>query len=937
MQIISIKKEKHSMVKKNIILFISAVLIFIVMVLPSHAGKVTQFTDEEVKANVSRLQIPFIRNEGQVNNDEVMFYTQTFAGTVFVTNDGSILYSVHGNRWDDEIKNKTVLIREKINRGIVSGIKGTGHSSTKINSFSGNDKASRKSKTNLPVYENISFSGIYKGISLELKAYGNNVEKVFTVDKNGNPEDIAIGVEGAVALNINDSNEIEIETTAGIIKMTKPVAYQIVKGERIEVAVSYNIAVNGDKSVLEYGFKTGNYNKEYPLIIDPLIASTFAGGGNEEIANSLTADPVTGDILITGFTYSFDYPVTPAAFDTVYNAGSYDIFISRLSSDLSTLIASTFLGGSGLDISTDMTMDVSGNIIVAGYTDSDDYPVTAGAYDGTRNGSSDVFVSKLSGDLSTLIASTYIGGVRGDFAYSIHTDSSNKILITGETNSIDFPVTQGAYDTSFNGNWDAFISILGNDLSSLSASTFIGGTTMDTAYSITIDPLNNIFITGQTYSYDFPATAGSYNTSFNGTGFTDIFVSKLGSNLQALMASTLIGGNNYDCAYSIKADSSGMIYLTGWSSSPDYPVSPLANDLSHNGNADVIISMFNNDLSTLVSSTYSGGTGDDYAFSLSLHPSGDLFVAGETTSTDYPVVPGSYDTTFNGGGRDAILSRFSSDLAILLSSTFIGGLRDDYAQKIVMDSSGDVIMTGVSDSIDYPVTPGAFDTSFNSAVLFSDVVISKISQPEVIPPTGSVILNDNDAWTKTPSLTLTLSCTDNPSGTGCTDMQLSQDGVFDTEIWEPFSVSRLLTLNAGDGLRTVYARFRDLAGNISLEYSDSITLDTTKPLVSSVVDIPDPFKPSNGQWDTVYFTASDNLASACTAILRIFNSSNVLIRTIYKYNITCSSTGTANFIKWNGKNSAGTIVPAGVYTYRIFVKDNALNGSVAKTGKVTVN
>lgn len=927
------------MIKKYFISCLSLVMVFVSSVLPVSAGQISRLENGDIMENLQHIRIPFVRNKGNVNHDEIMYYARTFAGTVSVTNNGDIFYSVEGIVNSDDEKKRVVIFKEKFKNSIAGAIEGNGLSVTKVNSFSGNNKTSWK--TNMPVYETITLNRIYKGITLELNAFGNNVEKVFTVDTTGNPDNISIEVEGAERLDINDIGEIEIETSGGIITMTRPVAYQIINEKREDVPVSYTLsnngAINRDKPALEYGFKTGNYNKEYPLIIDPLIGSTFAGGGNDDIANSLTEDPITGDILITGFTYSFDYPVSASALDTTYNAGSYDIFISRLSGDLTTLISSTFLGGTGLDIATDITMDASGNIIVTGYTDSDDYPVTAGALAGARHGYADAFVSKLSSDLSTLTASTYIGGIKGDYAYSITTDSSNQILITGETNSIDYPVTPGAYDTLFNGNWDAFISILNSDLSTMTASTFIGGTTIDTAYALTIDPLSNILITGQTYSYDYPATAGSFNTTFNGTKYTDVFVSKFSSNLMTLMASTFIGGNNYDCAYSVATDSSGGIYITGWSASPDYPVTPSAFDTSHNGNADVVISMFSNDLTSLIASTYSGGTGNDYAYSLILHPSGDLFVAGETTSPDYPVVSGSFDTTFNGGGTDAMLSRLSSDLSIMLSSTFIGGLKSDYAQKIITYSSGDVIIAGVTSSNDYPVTPGAFDTTFNSAVLFSDAAISKINLAEAIPPAGSVIINNNDTWAKAPLLTLTLICTDNPSGTGCAYMQLSQDGVFDTEVWEPFTASKFLKLTSGDGLRTVHVRFRDMAGNVSPEYTDTIMFDTTKSIVSGLADTPDPFKPSIGQWNTVYFTASDNISSTCTAILQIYNSSKVLMRNVVKYNISCPTGGAANFIKWDGRDNAGTIVPVGGYGYRILVRDNALNLSLAKFGNVTVN
>jgi hypothetical protein len=426
-----------------------------------------------------------------------------------------------------------------------------------------------------------------------------------------------------------------------------------------------------------------------------------------------------------------DYPTTSGAYDESHNGGDYDVFVSKLDSSLSTLLASTYIGGSSNDYGISIVLDSSGNIYVTGNTESSGYPTTPGAYDKSHDGDyMDIFVSKLDSSLSSLLASTFIGGSSNDFGTSIALDGSGNVYLTGWTRSSDYPTTSGVDDESFNGIYDVFVSKLNSSLSSLLASTFIGGDDWygnEDCHSIVLDGSGNVYVAGHTDASDYPTTPGAYDESFNG-GDCDVFVSKLNSSLNSLLASTFIGGDSWDYGYYIALDGSGNVYLTGRTASSGYPTTSGAYDESHNGSDDVFICKLDSSLSSLLASTFIGGDRSDDAESITLDSSGNVYLTGDTESHDYPTTSGAYDRSHNGGDyKDIFVSKLDNSLSFLLASTFIGGSggEGDYYNfnSIALDGSGNVYVTGRTYSSDYPTTPGAYDTTFNGE---RDVFVSKL-------------------------------------------------------------------------------------------------------------------------------------------------------------------------------------------------------------------
>jgi len=685
---------------------------------------------KEILNKAYTLKIPFIENKGQIKDESVRYYAKTFGGTLFITKDGNLVYSLP--KFEEKEKVKGWVIRESLVGASISNIKGEEEAVTKVSYFKGKDPS--KWKRNISTYNLVSLGEVYKGIGLKLKAYGKNVEKLFYVKAGANPESIKIKIEGAKSLKVNEAGELEVETGLGVIKFTKPVAYQEINGKRVEVAAAYTLL-----SKYVYGFKVGSYDKKETLIIDPLLSSTFIGGAEEDYGYSIALDK-DGNVYIAGRTGSSGwaipfYPTTPGAYQG-RNAGS-DVFVSKLDSNLSTLLASTFIGGSDWEYDVTIALDKDGNVYITGWTCSSDYPTTSGAYDRSLDGYHDVFVSKLDSNLSTLLASTFIGGsdnAGGDHAQSIALDGDGNVYITGYTGSYDYPTTSGAYDEIHNGGTDVFVSKLDSNLSNLLASTFIGGSWQDYGESIALDKDGNVYITGYiagyTYSSDYPTTSGAYDEIYNGTG--DVFVSKLDSNLSNLLASTFIGGSGLDQGYSIALDKDGNVYIAGCTSSYDYPTTPGAYDGSYNGDYDVFISKLDSSLSSLLASTFIGGSKIDYygygylhyfyGKFIALDKDGNVYITGATWSYDYPTTPGAYDQSFNGN-IDVFVSKLNSNLSTLLASTFIGGYWTDHGYSIALDGDGNVYITGMTWSYDYPTTPGAYDGSFNGS---SDVFVSKL-------------------------------------------------------------------------------------------------------------------------------------------------------------------------------------------------------------------
>jgi hypothetical protein len=310
--------------------------------------------------------------------------------------------------------------------------------------------------------------------------------------------------------------------------------------------------------------------------------------------------------------------------------------------------------------------------------------------------------------------STYLGGAGSDAANGLFVDGTGAAYVTGSTSG-PYPTTFGAFDTTFNGATDAFVTKLNAAGNALIYSTYLGGALRDIAYDVAVDPAGNAYVVGGTSSVNFPTTAGALDPVFNGG--LDAFVTKLNAAGNAIVYSTFLGGANSDRADAVALDTAGSASVTGVTWSPGFPVTAGAFDPFFNGASDAFVTRLSPTGGALFYSTFLGGAGDDNGDGIALDSLNQAYVTGSTRGGGFPVTAGAFDVFYNGGTRDVFVTKLNVAGAALVYSTFVGGARDDFGTDIAVAWSGGIAgqayVTGYTRSLNYPVTAGAFDTTAN--------------------------------------------------------------------------------------------------------------------------------------------------------------------------------------------------------------------------------
>jgi|GEM_PF-2796775 len=370
-------------------------------------------------------------------------------------------------------------------------------------------------------------------------------------------------------------------------------------------------------------------------------------------------------------------------------------------------VYSLYLGGGNADRVYGIDIDLDGRIIVVGHTASLTFPNSSGSFDTTYSGTQDAFVLKLGVNGNTLIYGTFLGGTGDDVARSVQVDGGGSAYVTGLTKSTDFPVRANGHSTQNQGADDIFLLKLTNGGDQLFYSTLFGGSGVDFAYDVAVSNNNDVYITGYTESANFPLTANAYDTIYSGSenAKEDVFVARFrqSGGIQ-LLYSTFIGGFGQDKAYAIAVDDEGYAYITGSTTSNFYSSTSGAFDESYNGGGDAFITKVDLDGSSLIYSTFLGGSGSESRFGdIAVTEENEVIVTGRTGSANFPVTAEAYDTTYNGGSGDIYITRLNAAGDALVYSTFVGGSNDDQGNAIHVDNLGIVTIAGPTLSDDFPI------------------------------------------------------------------------------------------------------------------------------------------------------------------------------------------------------------------------------------------
>ncbi|MDQ6701294.1 MAG: SBBP repeat-containing protein [Acidobacteriota bacterium] len=593
----------------------------------------------------------------------------------------------------------------------------------RANHFHGADPA--RWRTNIPTYSKLRARSIYPGI--DLVYYGNQtrLEYDFVVSPGADASRIHLKFDGMTALNRDDDGNLILRTPAGDVTQRRPIAYQLVAGQRREIASRFILGSRGQVT-----FALGNYDHTAPLIIDPVLSyASFLGGTATEERHAIAVDSA-GNAYIAGITNSTD-------------RGDAKAFLRKINPTGTAVLYQASFGGSGTDEANAVAVDSAGNIFVAGRTNSPNFPLTAAFQNGNAGGI-DGFLLRVNPNTNQLIFSTYFGGSGEDRVLAMSLDPSGNAYITGGTSSTDLQTNQAAFQRQNAGGVDAFVAKFDPQGNAL-LGTYLGGAADDRGYGITTDSAGNIFLTGSTDSNNFPLSGAGQGTR---QGKTDAFVTKMDRTGSTLQFSTYLGGSENDIAQAIALDPGGNIYVAGSTASGDFPIVNGSYQTNNaGGDTDMFVSKLSLDGRSLAYSTYIGSRGSDVANAIAIDGTGQAFITGSSNSDVFPVTSDAQQRT-RAGGSDVVLVKLNQSGSALLYSTFLGGSNDETGRGVAVDASGSAYIAGITSSRNFPSTGQSVSPSYNGGD--SDGFVAKISFPSTPPTLNAGGVVNGASFTATP-------------------------------------------------------------------------------------------------------------------------------------------------------------------------------------------
>ena len=696
-----------------------------------------QLKNEELSRNLNinpdfgKIPLYFIPNEGQVD-EEALFYAKASRYTLWLTKEGLVFDSARRIK-KENAKSMRLSSRDKynpenfkydrdvsrlifINANTKPEVVPLNDIEHKVNYFIGDDES--KWRTNIQTSSSVLYRELYPYIDLKVYGVEQQIEYDFVVNPGGEVFDISFEYKDVKKTRIGKEGNLVITTEFGVLEHGKPVCYQVVGGERVKVEAKFKKIKNNT-----YGFSVGEYNKNYELIIDPLVYSSYLGGSDEERCYDIAVDS-EGAAYVIGATYSANFPYKDPLQGSYAHYG--DAFITKVDPSGNALIYSTYLGGFDTDWGYGIAVDSKGAVYVAGGTSSASFPIKNPIQENLAGGW-DAFISKINASGSKLIYSTYLGGSGNEFCLGIAMDSGGAAYVTGRTSSEDFP-TKNPIQGNLAGGNDVFIAKVNASGEKLVYSTYLGGSGSgwDWGISIAVDSEGAAYVTGNAQSADFPLKNPIQRKYGGGP---DAIIFKVNSSGKNLIYSTYLGGPEEDVGAGIAVDSEGAAYVTGWTSSKNFPVkNPFQEKKSGKKEVDAFILKVDSSGSALIYSTYLGGSESDIGSDVAIDSEGAAYVQGTTNSENFPTRNPIQSS--NAGGYDVFIAKINSSGSALIYSTHLGGSgKEEEGGSIALDTKGAVYVTGHTESKNFP-TKNPFQGSYGGGV--SDAFISKIELSERI-------------------------------------------------------------------------------------------------------------------------------------------------------------------------------------------------------------
>jgi len=621
-------KSQPSQILKNCA---GALLASLFLALTPHAGlaQIAEPTQAATVARLDGLSLPFIANAGQTD-PSVGFYAQTFAGTVYVTRQGELVYSLPPAKPGE--RGWTLVERFKDGKAQAAGLNANASQVSYIK-----DQHGKAMTQTAQTFGSVALGEVFPGVKVELRAHGKNVEKIYTLSPGADPARIRMDVAGTDALSLDQDGNLLAATANGPVKFSAPVAWQEKDGARMPVKVSY--ALDGK----QYGYALGDYDHGLAVVIDPMLQYTYLGGNGSENALDIAIHPWTGDVYTVGYTqhpgvgFTNTFPGTAGGYQAKQNGTETTVFVAEMSSDLKQLKQATYFDGVNWrgtypDIKL-LIHPANGDVYLWG-SDSVNLPGMDGAALKTGYG----FLSRLSSNLTQLKQSTVIGFSDASAYYGevkVGELDRARVAIHPVNSDFYFVGTKGTGDAG-----DPYVIRVAQDLKAYANKKIIHASSKyDSGSGIAIHPKSGeVYITGETGFNDFPNTAGGYQPNLNiipANGvLPDVYVARLSEDLNTMIQATYLGGTNQETGHQLLFDAKGeTLYIQGKSQSSDFPQIPGA-AYPADGN-DRFIARMSIDLKSLLQTTF---LPNYITFPITRHPfTGELiiFSEGRTLTTSY--------------------------------------------------------------------------------------------------------------------------------------------------------------------------------------------------------------------------------------------------------------------------------------------------------------